>query len=65
MMGADMGGEQLIVSARGDTTDELLRLAMDVSPRPPRRELDMLLSSGERISCGAAGHGHRALPPQV
>jgi aspartate kinase len=39
------------VSARGDTTDELLRLAQEVSPHPPRRELDMLLSAGERISC--------------
>ncbi|MCO6007181.1 aspartate kinase [Actinoallomurus purpureus] len=38
------------VSAMGDTTDELLDLANQVSPLPPARELDMLLTSGERIS---------------
>lgn len=32
-------------------TDELTRLARQVSPRPPRPEMDMLLSAGERISC--------------
>ncbi|GAA4580324.1 aspartate kinase [Planotetraspora phitsanulokensis] len=40
----------VIVSAMGDTTDELLELAKQVSPLPPGRELDMLLTSGERIS---------------
>jgi len=39
------------VSAMGDTTDGLLALAHDVSPDPHPRELDMLLSTGERISC--------------
>ena len=34
----------------GDTTDELLDLAEQVSPLPPARELDMLLTAGERIS---------------
>jgi aspartate kinase len=38
------------VSAMGDTTDELLDLAGGVSPVPPARELDMLLTAGERIS---------------
>ncbi|MBI1758036.1 MAG: aspartate kinase [Actinobacteria bacterium] len=38
------------VSAMGDTTDELLDLARQVSPLPPPRELDMLLTAGERIS---------------
>jgi len=38
------------VSAMGDTTDELLDLAGKVSPLPPPRELDMLLTAGERIS---------------
>ncbi|MEV8135863.1 aspartate kinase [Microbacterium aurantiacum] len=38
------------VSAMGDTTDELLELAAEVAPIPAPRELDMLLSSGERIS---------------
>ncbi len=40
----------MVVSAMGDTTDELLALAKQVSPDPPRRELDMLLTCGERIS---------------
>jgi len=40
----------VVVSAMGDTTDELLALAKEVSPAPPRRELDMLLTAGERIS---------------
>jgi aspartate kinase len=40
----------VVVSAMGDTTDDLLALAAKVSPAPPRRELDMLVSCGERIS---------------
>lgn len=40
----------VVVSAMGKTTDELYGLARLVSPAPPRRELDMLLSSGERIA---------------
>lgn len=40
----------VVVSAMGDTTDELSDLAEQVSPVPPARELDMLLTSGERIS---------------
>jgi aspartate kinase len=40
----------VVVSAMGDTTDNLLDLAQQVSPTPPPRELDMLLTSGERIS---------------
>jgi aspartate kinase len=40
----------VVVSAMGDTTDELLALARQVSTNPDRRELDMLLSAGERIS---------------
>jgi aspartate kinase len=40
----------VVVSAMGDTTDELLAMAKQVSPNPERRELDMLLSAGERIS---------------
>lgn len=38
------------VSAMGDTTDQLLSLAHQVSPRPIRREMDMLVTTGERIS---------------
>jgi aspartate kinase len=40
----------VVVSAMGDTTDELIDLANQVSPIPPGRELDMLLTAGERIS---------------
>ncbi len=40
----------VVVSAMGDTTDELLDLAQQVSPLPPGRELDMLLTAGERIA---------------
>ncbi|MBO4272315.1 aspartate kinase [Microbispora triticiradicis] len=55
----------VVVSAMGDTTDELLDLARQVSPLPPGRELDMLLTSGERISMALlamaiANLGHEA-----
>ncbi|GGL01026.1 aspartokinase [Sphaerisporangium melleum] len=55
----------VIVSAMGDTTDELLDLAQQVSPVPPGRELDMLLTAGERISMALlamaiANLGHEA-----
>jgi aspartate kinase len=40
----------VVVSAMGDSTDELMDLAQQVSPDPPGRELDMLLTAGERIS---------------
>jgi aspartate kinase len=45
-------GDQVVVavSAMGDSTDELIDLANQVSPLPPARELDMLLTAGERIS---------------
>lgn len=46
------GGDDIVVvvSAMGDTTDELRDLASQISPVPPARELDMLLTAGERIS---------------
>jgi aspartate kinase len=48
---ADAGhGVCVVVSAMGDTTDELLDLAAEISPKPYARELDMLLTAGERIS---------------
>jgi aspartate kinase len=55
----------VIVSAMGDTTDELLDLAQQVSPLPQGRELDMLLTAGERISMALlamaiANLGHEA-----
>ncbi len=40
----------VVVSAMGDTTDELFDLAQQVSPLPPAREMDMLLTAGERMS---------------
>lgn len=40
----------VVVSAMGKTTDEMIALAQSVAPKPKRRELDMLLTSGERIS---------------
>jgi aspartate kinase len=55
-----------VLSARGKTTDELLAMAAEVSAAPDARELDMLLSTGERISCALCAMaihdlGHRAL----
>ncbi len=55
-----------VLSARGKTTDELIAMAEEVSPAPDPREMDMLLSTGERISCALcamAVHdmGHRAI----
>ena len=51
------GGKRVVVvvSAMGDTTDELLSLARQVSADPDRRELDMLLTAGERISMALLG----------
>jgi aspartate kinase len=55
-----------VLSARGQTTDELIAMAEEVSPNPDRREMDMLLSTGERISCALCAMaindlGHRAI----
>jgi len=55
-----------VLSAMGDTTDELVRLAYEISARPEPRELDMLISVGERISCALAAMaihdlGHEAI----
>src|SRR5947208_16306931 len=49
---AKQAGNQVIVvvSARGDTTDELVSLAREISENPPAREMDMLLATGEQIS---------------
>jgi aspartate kinase len=40
----------VVVSAMGDTTDELIDLANEITPMPPSREMDILLTAGERIS---------------
>jgi aspartate kinase len=55
-----------VLSAMGDSTDELIRLAHEISPKPQAREYDMLISVGERISnslCAMAVHdlGHEAI----
>ena len=55
-----------VLSARGKTTDELIAMAEEVSEAPDPREMDMLLSSGERISCALCAIaindlGHRAI----
>ena len=55
-----------VLSARGKTTDELIEMAQEVSATPDPREMDMLLSSGERISCALCAMvindlGHRAV----
>ena len=50
-----------VVSAMGDTTDELIALASQVSNRPAARELDLLLSSGEVVSCTLMAMALRSL----
>jgi aspartate kinase len=55
-----------VLSAMGDTTDDLVRLAYEISPTPDPRELDMLISVGERVSCALAAMaihdlGHEAI----
>src|SRR5881397_1303223 len=55
-----------VLSARGKTTDELIAMAQEVSAHPDPREMDMLLSTGERMSCALCAMaindlGHRAI----
>src|ERR687897_895757 len=55
-----------VLSARGKTTDELVAQAFEISERPDSREMDMLLSTGERISCALCAMaihdmGHEAI----
>jgi aspartate kinase len=63
----DSGARVLaVLSARGSTTDELIGMAAEVSDTPDPREMDMLLSTGERISCALCAMaihdlGHRAI----
>src|SRR5688572_28152553 len=59
-------GVVAVLSARGKTTDELVAMAQEVSERPHPREMDMLLSTGERVSCALAAMvindlGHEAI----
>ena len=68
VVAAREGGNRVVavLSAMGDTTDELVRLARDISTTPAPRELDMLISVGERVSCALAAMaihdlGHEAI----
>ena len=68
LVGAREAGNRVVgvLSAMGDSTDGLIRLAHEISPRPQPREYDMLISTGERISnalCAMAIHdlGHEAV----
>src|SRR5437762_254272 len=68
LVAAREGGSRVVavLSAMGRTTDELLDLARQISDRPVPRELDMLISVGERISCALAAMalhdlGHEAI----
>src|ERR1700726_3901758 len=59
-------GVVAVLSARGKTTDELIVMAEEVSDAPDAREMDMLLSTGERISCALCAMaindlGHQAI----
>lgn len=51
----------VVVSALGDTTDELEELAFQISEEPPEREMDMLMSTGEQISCSLLAMAVKAL----
>jgi len=68
IVAARESGKQVVavLSARGKTTDELVAQAHEISPRPLAREMDMLLSTGERISCALCAMaihdmGHHAI----
>ncbi len=68
IVAAREGGSRVVavLSARGKTTDELAQMAFEISDRPKPRELDMLLSTGERISCALCAMaihdmGHEAI----
>jgi aspartate kinase len=68
MVAAREAGKRVVsvLSARGKTTDELVAQALEISDRPQAREMDMLLSTGERISCALCAMaihdmGHKAI----
>jgi aspartate kinase len=68
IVAAREAGNQVVavLSARGKTTDELVAQALEISERPDSREMDMLLSTGERISCALCAMaihdmGHKAI----
>jgi aspartate kinase len=51
----------VVVSARGDTTDELIALAREITDQPPSREMDMLLATGEQVSIALMAMAIQAL----
>jgi len=56
----------MVVSAMGKSTDKLIAMATEINPEPPRRELDMLMSTGEQVSMSLMAmaldaHGHEAI----
>lgn len=55
----------VIVSAMGDSTDDLICLAKNVNPNPPKREMDMLLSTGEQVSISLLAMAIQALGENV
>jgi aspartate kinase len=68
IVAARQNGQRVVavLSARGKTTDELIQMAEEVSTTPDAREMDMLLSTGERMSCALCAMaindlGHRAI----
>ena len=50
-----------VLSAQGKTTDELIEKAMDINPKASKREMDMLLSTGEQISCSLCAMAIQAM----
>jgi aspartate kinase len=64
---ARQAGKQVVVvvSARGDTTDELIALAREITDQPPAREMDMLLSTGEQVSIALMAMAIQALGEQA
>src|SRR3954453_6626437 len=60
---AQQAGNQvvMVVSAMGDTTDDLLDLAAKITDKPPAREMDMLLSTGEQVSVAVMAMAIHAL----
>ena len=50
-----------VLSAQGDTTDDLIEKAKEINPKASRREMDMLLSTGEQISCSLCAMAIEAL----
>lgn len=55
----------VVVSAMGDTTDELIRLVKEITSDPPEREMDMLLSTGEQVSIALLAMAIKAIGEDV